>query len=411
MALTTAGKNYFSEDVLPPCDPPIERCSCEKGSMNCYKKSFDKFPLTNSTAGITVYTFTECQFVDITDIPYESATSLLIENCPLSIKISENAFNRLTQLKILSLEGNTLVNISKSLFANVTGLTSLNLKNNHISELPGGIFDVLPKLEQLILSDNKLNSIENLFVTPSTSITEFICEGCGLTAIPAASLSKLPNLKDLNLNRNKLVALSSDSFVPVAGSLQTLSLDNCSIQDIDVNAFRNMSSITSLNLGNNKISQLPQGVFTPLGSLTKLYLEGNQFTTMFEDRAPWKNLTELKLGNNPWNCDCLIDWMHTYQLGKTDKENVTCLTPPEFKGKNLFSVESGVFCNGPSHGKSALVLGIAIPVILVCLGMIGYYIHQIVRNRRRQAHQRHSFKYRSVYGDTVESNSKQSILS
>jgi len=129
--------------------------------------------------------------------------------------------------------------------------------------------------------------------------------------------------------------------------------------------------------------------------------------TMIEDRAPWRNLTDLKLGNNQWSCDCLIAWMDS--LKKIDKENVTCYSPAQFAGKNLFETESQMFCSS-NHAKTAVLLGIAIPIIIICLLLIGYYVRQIIQNRHKQERERHAFKYRSVYGDTVESTSKTSIL-
>jgi len=393
-----------------PCNPPSDGCICIKGTMLCRGKLVKQLPILNVPHDIKVFTFTECRLSEITDIPYVDATSILITKSFVG-KIAENAFSNLTALTSLSINDNFIDNLENLTFTNLKNLQTLELRGNGHLSLPDGIFDGLKNLQNLDLSDNKAEFTDNLFTAPTASLSSFMCEGCHLNAVPKRMLSKLTGLKSLNLNNNNFSIISGNAF-DSNPSVEELSLDNCRIERIANDGFNKLSSLSSLNLGNNKLSQISQTTLKPVNeTLKKLYLEGNQFQTMIEDRAPWSSLTELRLGNNPWTCDCLIVWMSLNQLEKIDKENITCSSPPGLLGKNLFDVESHLICNSGQQRKTAIILLVAIPVILVCVSLISYYVCQIVRARRRQARQRHAFKYRSVYGDTVETNSsKQSII-
>jgi len=390
-----------------PCKPSIEGCTCFKGTMNCVGRNITTFPLLTEPHDIDTFSFSNCRIEGPIVIPYANATAIQIRNSPILVKINESSFSALSKIEILSITDNhAVLGLTPSAFSNLTNLKSLELSDNALKSLPDGLFDGLEKLEKIDLSFNRLNLTESLFGKPS-GIREFMCQDCELESIPKAVLEKLPNLTSLNLNQNSFVTLPAGAFSAVS-SLKELSLDNCRIGSINVDAFRSLASLTYLNLGHNSLRELPQCLLLPCEkSLKKLYLENNKFVTMDEDRAPWKTLTEVKLGSNQWNCDCSIAWMD--KLKNVDAENVTCSSPQHLAGKNLFDTEASMHCSS-NHLRTKIVLGLSIPVILFCLLLIAYYIRQIVRNRHRQRTERHSFKYRSVYGDTVETNSKQSIL-
>jgi len=141
--------------------------------------------------------------------------------------------------------------------------------------------------------------------------------------------------------------------------------------------------------------------------LTRVHLEDNRLTSLSEESLPWSTLNETKLGANPWTCDCNMVWMQRYKKIVVDSDEVECSAPSDHKGKKLFTLEAGAMC---FRSRAALLWGISIPIIFICLGLIAYYVWQIVRSRQRRALERNSFKYRSVYGETVEQTSKQSIM-
>ena len=67
--------------------------------------------------------------------------------------------------------------------------------------------------------------------------------------------------------------------------------------------------------------------------------------------------------------------------------------------------EDNVSC--PSEGgSSAIALGIAIPIIIICLLLIAFFIYKIMQTRRQRAGKK-SVRYSEVYKDTVETTPKE----
>src|SRR6218665_3709016 len=84
-----------------------------------------------------------------------------------------------------------------------------------------------------------------------------------------------------------------------------------------------------------------------------------------------------------------------------------CESPSDLKGKDVYKAVSVLSCG---FGRSSVALGLGIPILIVCLCVISYYVYRIAKSHHYKKRLRSSVKYSSVYGDTVESSSKQSIL-
>ena len=85
---------------------------------------------------------------------------LLNGNLPLT-ELPEGIFNGLTSLTILRLQFNQLTTsgLPANIFADLTMLQTLDLRNNALGELPATIFDGLSNLRTLDLSSNALTSL------------------------------------------------------------------------------------------------------------------------------------------------------------------------------------------------------------------------------------------------------------
>ena len=85
--------------------------------------------------------------------------------------LSEQTFHRvfgpLKSLKKLYLNSCGL-SLSRSMFANTTGLTSLYLYDNKLTAIPDGAFDSLINLENLSLSDNQIQAVREETFSPAT---------------------------------------------------------------------------------------------------------------------------------------------------------------------------------------------------------------------------------------------------
>lgn len=82
-----------------------------------------------------------------------------------------------------------------------------------------------------------------------------------------------------------------------------------------------------------------------------------------------------------------------------------CAGPEDFAGQLVSNLTSDEICYRKSSGKNTVILAIAIPIVIICVLLIGYYIYKIVQSRRSRE-DRKSVRYSSVYKDTTEATPK-----
>lgn len=89
-------------------------------------------------------------------------------------------------------------------------------------------------------------------------------------------------------------------------------------------SLQDLSKLRHLNLGNNKINKLTVTMMKPVSeSLEEVLLENNMLETLEVDVIRHDKIQMLRLGHNPWVCDCKIRWMKELDLQHKDPENVT----------------------------------------------------------------------------------------
>ena len=81
------------------------------------------------------------------------------------------------------------------------------------------------------------------------------------------------------------------------------------------------------------------------------------------------NISELRLGNNPWVCDCEAlktrTWIKHYVAYIIDYKDVTCQSPVDMVGKNLIVADESLFCthNQSKYSITGILLGVAFALI------------------------------------------------
>ncbi|XP_062444513.1 polycystin-1 isoform X3 [Rhea pennata] len=135
------------------------------------------------------------------------------------------------------------------------------------------------------------------------------CQPCAAACTCAAG-SCLVNCSARGLER-------PGADVPPAATALDLSSNKISI--LDVQMFKNLTSLAKLDISHNKISTLEDGIFD------------NLF-----------NLSEINLSLNPFFCDCKLSWLPRWVEDRKVKviqaSDTRCAHPPEVANLSLFSV-------------------------------------------------------------------------
>lgn len=300
---------------------PYPSCSCNGANLECFGlKELPTLPTPNQFTAFFFYDG-NIEILSRLPSPYSNATDLVVINCGLS-SVAADAFELLNGLDTLELAKNRLTNVSKISLNPLRNLRKLDLSNNRLTALPNELFKDLPKLEEIDLGGNQVQFTENLF-NGTAALTKLVCNNCHLKDVPTISLRKIRNLHYLELNQNPFQSLQDHNFHGLR-QIQELSLDNCSLSAISELALQHFPMLRVLNIGHNQLSSIPVGTFHYYwNSLKELYLESNLFTSLDKDLAPWHTLETLKLGNNPWHCDCNLAWIKNISTNAFHKENVT----------------------------------------------------------------------------------------
>jgi hypothetical protein len=156
-------------------------------------------------------------------------------------------------------------------------LKFLYLNNNNIKRVLKSDFQRLPKLIHVYLDHNLITDIDEDAFENNTKLWKLI------------------------LNGNELTLPNGTQFL-IVPSLGWIELENCSISDLPINLFKNMSNLVFIRLSNNKIEQLDREVFSHLRRLRHLHLEGNQIKQIHPDVFKTNHkLQWLYLSSNPFH--------------------------------------------------------------------------------------------------------------
>lgn len=206
--------------------------------------------------------------------------------------------------RALNLVGLEIASLQPWDFAGID-LLGLDLQDNHLQELPAGIFSEQPNLEILLLGANRLSSsvfaeighlraLEFLNLTgnplgeiPAGAFDEFSAlgllglEDVGLRAIPPNAFRNLAALHTFGLGLNdELHTLEEDVFQGLS-SLKRLDLSNTGIETIEPGAFNGLSALRLLGIGgNSRLTTLPAGAFRGLSGIEGLAIDSTAVATI-----------------------------------------------------------------------------------------------------------------------------------
>ncbi|XP_061142334.1 toll-like receptor 8 [Syngnathus typhle] len=277
------------EWMLPqfPCD--VEALNTSEVIFNCNRQRLKKIP-TGITSNATTLNLAENLISDIPSSSFATLTNLTHINLSKAnkkqfVKIDDNTFRNLSNLRVLQLNSNRLKAVPVTL---PLGLVDLELNSNKILSLDNSSLIGLTNVTKLSLGKNC-----------------YYWNICGTNLnITEGTFAAMTKLQNLDLSFNNLTEVPKG----LPSSLFKLDLSSNQIQRISQYDFRGMNQLKELNLAGNcpRCQNAPYPcapcqneslyihalAFENLTQLEILSLAGNSLTII--NPSWFKNLTQLR---------------------------------------------------------------------------------------------------------------------
>lgn len=204
---------------------------------------------------------------------------------------------------------------------------------------------------------------------PSEVSTDACClnySGSAFSHVPWSVFTNETNIETLDLSFCNITSVNMSE--KAVFTLQKVYLGHNRLTVLPRGFLASQPSLIEVDLSSNQIQELPEGFLQDSDSLQKLYLQGNQLRFLPGSVLQKPSLHTLELGENPWDCSCLL--LEGLEEGRKVNRttnlqvlvgNLTCVSPRHLAGRIVFSVRLGDACR--PAGLTALF--IVLPLLIL----------------------------------------------
>lgn len=370
-------------------DCPAE-CICSDRKISCDDKKFKSIPDLRKSTNITEISFrnNSLEVLDFAQLPIGSLESLDVSsNFIKTLVAPTKKVDTLAKLKVLNLANNMIDNlqnfsawkfpildtldlsenafedIGSLAFNNVRNITTLKLENNDIKSIQESTFQYLTQLKFLNMSTalRKIHLGDKQFVN-NQKLEVLDLTDNALIEVPFA-LRSTSSIRTLILNANSMTSLRQSDFIN-RSELTYLSIRECpKLTKIDEMAFSELYSLKTLIVaGNTNLQFISKDAFKSEREhrLDLLDFSGNNLTTITDPlEFSSLNFSQIRLNNNPWNCNCDLKWLLTFPVNR--RSPMHCKTPDQYKDIEMSNFFSTIDCEvEDSNAHKIILLGFLI---------------------------------------------------
>ncbi|KAL6265315.1 hypothetical protein P5V15_002095 [Pogonomyrmex californicus] len=287
--------------------------------------------------------------------------------------IDDNALNdRIPKLKILDLSFNKLTIVNETMLQHLTILEYLSLSHNPIGDgIHENAFWTLKALRHL-----DLKNISAPYFSPEFFKTLQNLSVLDLSWNPIGAIPLLPiSLQELDLSGTQVINLEN-LYLPQLRELRLNHMPN--LTSLTLNDLENLTNLEVLSMiGCKRLVQLSFNLQSSvvLPRLQRFSIKDSGLETLgMELRSLLQRTPVVEVANNPWNCDCKLQWIGLVHLRIL--RDIRCHTPDRHRAKLLAEIPSyELQCEYDSPviypvlwtGLSILIVALIVATVLVLL--------------------------------------------
>lgn len=227
-----------------------------------------------------------CHLTDISRLRLlsDKVTSLDISNNKIE-EVPADLTRNLTKLDKFIADGNLLSEIPKGFFENNKEITWISMRSNKIAKIGKDDFKGLSKVWNFDLATNRISKIDEDCLTEMTGLREISLSGNNLKEVPDNLLKPVEKtLTFISLGHNSLTKIPKT--IGQATKLKNIKLDANHITDISGVDFSRLKDLKRLQLMKNSIVKLPPKVFAKNDKLDSVDLHDNLLKSVSADVLP-----------------------------------------------------------------------------------------------------------------------------
>ena len=291
---------------------------------------------------------------DLVDVAAELNILVLDEN-HLQL-IDDDAFETMTKLQQLWLNGNRLRAIPRSL---PVTLQRLFVDSNQLESLTAEDFPVplsgTWKLNTLSAMFNNISFVAGDALASLSQLSSLDLAANRIRKLHADTFAGNGRLRMLTLSKNPLEAFGARCMQGL-GELQTLAFAYIPTAEMSLvdDAFGDrLPSLRKLDMSNSPglVAALMKSnmALTALGAVQDLVLLGSELETVTEDFLNvFPNVAVLHLSSNRWRCDSLMLWFRNWLLSapihlEPARDQQICASPQQVRGRAIVSLADDDF--------------------------------------------------------------------
>ena len=230
---------------------------------------------------------------------------------------------------------------SPNFFNQFISLRAIHFSNLQSTNWPS--FSELYNLRYLTARINIGGSqvLNSSFLSGISNLWKLNLEYSNFASIMEGTFDNMDRLISLSLDHNQISSLQ-DGALRGLTYLRYLSLEGNGLRNASHNVFRDLNQLTYLNLNENPEFLLP--ALIPLKNLRILNLNFNNYQTI--DPYVFQQLKELTriYINNPFTCDCNLQWTSIVKQFDIFIYNSYCLDPVDTFGRSITNEDSYTNC-------------------------------------------------------------------